>query len=89
MGLYDHRDHLGRQLSEGLRRRLCMSIAFVGGSKLVILDEPTSGVDPAARAAMWEVRKEGEKRFLLRLYIHLARYFFILFCVVLFVVDAV
>ncbi|XP_069971772.1 uncharacterized protein [Penaeus vannamei] len=55
MGLYDHRDHLGRQLSEGLRRRLCMSIAFVGGSKLVILDEPTSGVDPAARAAMWEV----------------------------------
>ncbi|XP_037804160.1 uncharacterized protein LOC119598585 isoform X1 [Penaeus monodon] len=55
MGLYDHRDHLGRQLSEGLRRRLCMSIAFVGGSKMVILDEPTSGVDPAARAAMWEV----------------------------------
>ncbi|XP_042873451.1 uncharacterized protein LOC122254047 [Penaeus japonicus] len=55
MGLCDHRDHLGRQLSEGLRRRLCMSIAFVGGSKLVILDEPTSGVDPAARAAMWEV----------------------------------
>lgn len=54
-GLYDHRNYVSHQLSEGLRRRLCMAIAFVGDSKLVILDEPTSGVDPTARAAMWEV----------------------------------
>ena len=32
-----------------------MALAFVGHSKLVVLDEPTSGIDPAARSAMWEV----------------------------------
>ncbi|XP_068225107.1 uncharacterized protein [Palaemon carinicauda] len=55
MGLFNHRQYIGRQLSEGMRRRLCLALAFVGRSKLIILDEPTSGVDPAARTAMWEV----------------------------------
>ncbi|CAL4080084.1 unnamed protein product, partial [Meganyctiphanes norvegica] len=55
IGLSAHRDHLGHQLSEGLRRRLCLAVAFSGDSKLIILDEPTSGVDPAARTAIWEV----------------------------------
>ncbi|KAK7080303.1 hypothetical protein SK128_027391 [Halocaridina rubra] len=55
MGLFNHRHYLGSQLSEGLRRRVCLAVAFVGGSKLIILDEPTSGVDPAARSAIWEV----------------------------------
>lgn len=32
-----------------------MALAFVGNSKLVVLDEPTSGIDPLARSAMWEV----------------------------------
>ncbi len=36
-------------LSGGLRRRLEVAIAFVSGSKTVILDEPTSGVDPFNR----------------------------------------
>ncbi|XP_071523722.1 LOW QUALITY PROTEIN: uncharacterized protein [Panulirus ornatus] len=55
MGLFNHQNNLVHQLSEGMRRRLCMAIAFIGNSKLIILDEPTSGVDPAARTAMWEV----------------------------------
>lgn len=37
------------QLSGGTRRRLCVALAFVGGPALVSLDEPTAGVDPAAR----------------------------------------
>lgn len=55
MDLLEHRYYLSHQLSEGLRRRLCMALAFVGNSKLVVLDEPTSGIDPAARSVMWEV----------------------------------
>ena len=42
-------------LSGGVRRRVSVSIAFVAGSRTVILDEPTSGVDPMARRSIWEV----------------------------------
>lgn len=37
------------RLSGGTRRRLCVALAFVGDPHLVSLDEPTAGVDPAAR----------------------------------------
>lgn len=42
-------------LSEGMRRRICVALAFIGGSKVVILDEPTSGVDPIARRHIWDL----------------------------------
>jgi len=44
-----HADMPVCKLSEGLRRRLCAAVAFVGGSAVVVLDEPTAGVDPVAR----------------------------------------
>ena len=43
------------RLSEGLRRRLSVAIAFTGGSRVVVLDEPTAGVDPAARRHIWDL----------------------------------
>ena len=42
-------------LSGGMKRKLSVAIAFVGGSQTVILDEPTAGVDPYARRAIWEL----------------------------------
>ena len=54
MSLSDKRFTLCRDLSEGLRRRLAIAIAFSGDSSIVILDEPTSGVDSAARRYIWD-----------------------------------
>lgn len=42
------------QLSGGQRRRLHVALAFVGNPDLVFLDEPTTGMDPQARAAFWD-----------------------------------
>uniref|UniRef100_A0A0N4Y0D4 ABC transporter domain-containing protein n=1 Tax=Nippostrongylus brasiliensis TaxID=27835 RepID=A0A0N4Y0D4_NIPBR len=49
------RDAMASTLSGGMQRRLCIGIAFIGGSKIVILDEPTAGVDPFARRAIWDL----------------------------------
>lgn len=43
------------KLSGGQQRRLSVAVAFVGGSNVVVLDEPTSGIDPAARRTIWEL----------------------------------
>ncbi|KAJ7308251.1 hypothetical protein JRQ81_008776 [Phrynocephalus forsythii] len=44
-----------KNLSGGMQRKLSVAIAFVGGSKVVILDEPTAGVDPYSRRGIWEL----------------------------------
>lgn len=38
-----------------MQRKLSVAIAFVGGSQVIILDEPTAGVDPASRRNIWEL----------------------------------
>ncbi|XP_033946988.1 ATP-binding cassette sub-family A member 2 isoform X1 [Pseudochaenichthys georgianus] len=49
------RHSLVQTLSGGMKRKLSVAIAFVGGSRAVILDEPTAGVDPYARRAIWDL----------------------------------
>eukprot|EP00002_Diphylleia_rotans_P026663 TRINITY_DN532_c0_g1_i27.p1 TRINITY_DN532_c0_g1~~TRINITY_DN532_c0_g1_i27.p1 ORF type:complete len:1358 (+),score=157.88 TRINITY_DN532_c0_g1_i27:186-4076(+) len=53
--LLDKANTLSSALSGGQKRKLCVAIAFTGGTRLVFLDEPTSGVDPASRRAIWEL----------------------------------
>jgi ABC-2 type transport system ATP-binding protein len=48
------RDTLVRDLPLGLRRRLAFAAALAHAPELLVLDEPTSGVDPTARARLWE-----------------------------------
>ncbi|KAM9165595.1 ATP-binding cassette sub-family A member 13 [Pangshura tecta] len=46
--------HVGA-LSGGMKRRLSIAISFIGNSKTVVLDEPTSGVDPCSRRRIWDI----------------------------------
>src|SRR5690349_13817844 len=54
-GLDDCADRRARTLSGGQARRLDFALALVGDPELIFLDEPTTGFDPAARRAAWDV----------------------------------
>ena len=54
-GLEEKADALTRTLSGGQLRRLDLALALVGDPELIFLDEPTTGFDPAARRAAWDV----------------------------------
>lgn len=54
-GLPHKRTSRTSTLSGGMQRKLSVALAFVGGSKVVILDEPTAGVDPYARRGIWDL----------------------------------
>ncbi|UMM11669.1 hypothetical protein L5515_000839 [Caenorhabditis briggsae] len=62
VSLTEKANKLANTLSGGMKRRLCIGIAFIGGSRFVILDEPTAGVDVTARKDIWKLlqrNKEG------------------------------
>ncbi|KAL1023254.1 hypothetical protein UPYG_G00038330 [Umbra pygmaea] len=55
VGLLHKRHEQTKNLSGGMQRKLSVAMAFVGGSKVVILDEPTAGVDPYSRRGIWDL----------------------------------
>ncbi len=56
--LWDKRDTISRRLSGGMKRRVMIARAMVHAPKLLILDEPTAGVDIEIRRAMWQMMQE-------------------------------
>jgi ABC-2 type transport system ATP-binding protein len=58
LGLWEKRHARSRELSGGMKRRLMIARALMHEPKLLILDEPTAGVDIELRRSMWEFLKE-------------------------------
>lgn len=58
MDLWDKRNTVSRRLSGGMKRRVMIARAMVHAPKLLILDEPTAGVDIEIRRSMWKLMRE-------------------------------
>jgi ABC-2 type transport system ATP-binding protein len=56
--LVDAKDRVVKTYSGGMRRRLDLASALIGRPRLLILDEPTTGLDPRSRLGMWDVIRE-------------------------------
>ena len=63
LGIWDKKDEVSQKLSGGMKRRLMIARALIHKPKLLILDEPTAGVDVEMRHGMWDflrkINKEG------------------------------
>lgn len=58
LGLWDKRNDIGRELSGGMKRRLMIARALVHEPELLVLDEPTAGVDIEMRREMWSFLRD-------------------------------
>ena len=57
LGLEEKKNSLSKTLSGGQKRKLCIALALAGNSKLILLDEPTSGMDVLAKRELWNFFK--------------------------------
>lgn len=61
VGLKEKKHVYAGQLSGGMKRKLGLAIALIGGSSVVVLDEPTSGMDPFSRRSTWDLVKAAKE----------------------------
>ena len=59
--LVEQQNLLAKNLSGGQKRKVNVGIAMLGDSKIVLLDEPTSGMDPTARRRLWDLLKDNKQ----------------------------
>jgi len=62
LGLKEHAHKKTNEMSGGIRRKLCVALAVIGDPDIVLLDEPTTGLDPIGREQMWALLKDLAKR---------------------------
>lgn len=55
--LTEHKEKLVKALSGGMKRKLSLGMALIGGTQTIILDEPTSGLDVESRQQVWALIK--------------------------------
>merc|ERR1711871_730295 len=60
VGLVEKANVRSAQLSGGMKRKLSLAIALIGSSKIVFLDEPTSGMDPYSRRSTWNTIQDAK-----------------------------
>ena len=61
LDLQDQKKQQARTLSGGQKRKLTVAIAMIGNSKVIMLDEPTSGMDTTARRKLWDMLKKNKQ----------------------------
>ena len=85
LGLLEKKRTLVRHLSGGQKRRLALATILTHDPKLVFLDEPTTGLDPAARRKIWEIilrlKSEGKTIFLTTHYMEEAQFLSDVVCI--------
>lgn len=70
VGIGDKLNTLARQLSGGMKRKLSIAISMCGNPKFLLLDEPTTGMDPFARRATWDMLRKAKKNRVILLTTH-------------------
>lgn len=55
--LASEKGKFAKDLSGGNKRKLCLANSLIGGSKIIFLDEPSSGLDPNSRQSIWSILK--------------------------------
>ncbi len=70
LDLYKKKDDFAKNLSGGQKRKLCIALALIGNSKLILLDEPTSGMDIIAQKELWSFLEQYKKNKIIILTTH-------------------